>query len=361
MKVLLLISATFFFVYCAYSQSLSNWTEIKTPKSNVIGQLVQNGVLSTDPVEESLIRTEDGADIFMEETKKTFNIKLLGSFFSKAKYSSVRISRMKIDYLADSAIFVNDKFLDNYFVYKALRADSVYIVFRKDPTLVIKPTDLLKDEWMGSIRKVIPKFDSLSIKSQNSDSLVIGISNPKVYFRAIVIRMKDEGCNSCRTSFGASFGRAFQKTFDMNLTNSTRRCRITLQQGTKPVFTLILRQDPENKSKLKLWLEVDKGFRNANGNITPELIEIPADEFTLDNKITRTFNITKSYLGRNISAIDRWLKTDGSRNMPIFLFIDAEQIGDRIVRFNNISDANAILSKLEWPYYSFTKYSGSIK
>jgi hypothetical protein len=357
MKVLSLITVLLI-TSVSFSQ---NWTKIETPQSNVIGQLIQDGVLTTDPVDESLVRTEDGADLYIKESKSFFQVKLLVSSFSNAKFSSVRINRMKIDYLTDSAIFVNDKFLDNYFVYKALRADSVYIVFTKKPDVNITPADLLKEEWINGIKKIIPKFDSLSIKSQKADSLVIGISNPKVYFQAVVIRMKNEECSSCRISFGASFRRATNNTFDMDLSNSTRRCPITLQQGTRPVFTLVLSQNKEDKSKLMLHLEVDENFRKANGNITQKRIEIPFDEFTLDNKTTRTYNITKSYLGRNISAIDRALRTDGSRNTPVFLFIDAEQISDRIVRFNNISEAGAILSKLEWPYYSFIRYNGRIR
>jgi len=363
MRQTILFSIFSILVISTTSGQTSNWITLDKPQSGILGKLIQNSILTKDKVDSTFIQSEDGADQYRKEATRHFEINLKVTKFDKFKYTNISIDTMVIDYLKDAALFNNDNYLKNYFVYKALRAKSVTYYFKKTTTIIVDPKELLKDTIIKAITKQIPLFDSLDIKYTAKDTLAIKIFNPKVYFQAIAIQLKDDNCKSCRVSFGTALGETNQN-FLMDLEDQEKSsATIYIPEGTKPSFNLYLDGDENDTSKLKLFVTLDEGFLKANGNFVSSPLQVPFRDVKIKGKTVRRFSFqpTERYVGSIISSTKRLLKGDVSLNIPVFLSVNGEQRTSTTVNFLNYNQGGLFLTKVEYPRFSFSLYKGKIQ
>ena len=342
----------------------NNWVTLDKPQTGIVGKLIQNSILSKDKLDSNLIQTEDGADQYRQEATRHFTINLKVTNFDRFKYVKSSIDTMVIDYVKDAALFNNDNYLNNFFVYKALRAKSVTYYFKKTTTVKVDPKELLKDTIVKAITKAIPAFDSLDITYKSNDTLAIKILNPKVYFQAIGIQLKDENCNKCRLSFGTGLGIQSQN-FVMDLADQEKYfSSIYIPQGTKPTFTLYLESDEADASKVKAFISIDEGFLKANGNFLKSPLEVPHRDLKIAGKTIRRFSFepTEYYIGSIISSEKKWLGLGKiSLNIPVFVSVNGEQKSPTTINFLNYNLGGVLLTKVEYPNFSFTVYKGKIQ
>src|ERR1700739_3954514 len=117
---------------CLTQLSLAqNWININRPQTGVLGKLIINSGLSGDRIETSFIQTEDGASEYKEVASSHFNFGLKVTTFDNLKFMNATVDTMSIDYLSDKALYTNDNYFTNPFVYKAIRAKSVNLTFKK--------------------------------------------------------------------------------------------------------------------------------------------------------------------------------------------------------------------------------------
>jgi hypothetical protein len=355
-----------FSILCCLCSEFSfgqNWISLDKPQSGVVGKLISGDAISGNRLDNSLILTEDGASEYKQEANSHFNLALKVTNFDRIKYMSLTVDTMSIDYLSDKALYTNDNYFTNPFVYKAIRAKSVTISFRKNFTGKIDPSEILGPKIAGVIKKVIPLFDSLKISYEKNDTLAIKIFNPKVYFEAIAIQLVSNDCRSCRVSFESSFN-TDDDVFTMDLADAVKSSStVSVQEGTKPSFTLSLGQEPDNDDKLNLTLSMDQGFVNANPNLTSSTLTVPYREIKVNGKKFRrfSFNNPQFYLG-SIRTTDKtgiWSRVV-TLDIPVFISITAEQTSATEVKFVNKDPSSKYMSKLEYPEYSFVAYTGKI-
>jgi hypothetical protein len=169
------------------------WTKLKTPASNVIGQLLVNGGLNNVGVPIGQVITYEGASELTLGSFRDWSVILTTALSSsKTKFITARYKNIKIDALKDKSIFSESKYYENYFVYRAKRADSVYFSYAKNFGGAIKPTDLLTDslQIISKLKSNFPNLDSLQVVFNSKDSITYLIANPNVYYEIEVIQFK---------------------------------------------------------------------------------------------------------------------------------------------------------------------------
>jgi hypothetical protein len=341
-------------------EGYEDWSNIPA-QSNVVGKLILSSILTGDSISRNLINSQDGPDEYAEESQRHFEVKFITSIFSDFKYLSVRVIKMKVDYLSDSALFNNDDYLSNNFVYKAVRADTVRLYLKKKTAINLSVSDIFGSQLFSEIKRVIPQFDSLKIAYQSKDSLVINIANPRVYFKVLAMKLT-KNCGDCRMSWGVAVNKPEEKEINMDISDvSTRFAVLTINFGNHPAFTLKLGQDPVNKKNLVLELVCQQSFVIANNYRIPAKVVVPVDVTDLDGKEIRQFLMVNHYLGSIKTTTSNTLFRKGSAlNIPVFFSITAQQISDRKVKLINKLDNGAFVSKLEYPNYTYSIYNGEI-
>ncbi|MDZ4071404.1 MAG: hypothetical protein U1C70_06245 [Sediminibacterium sp.] len=182
------------FVFTAIEASSQNvWTELKTPSSSIIGQLVLKNGLNNQGVTNEKITTYEGVSQLTKADFRQWTIHLTSALStSKTKFISATYKNIKIDALKDKEIFNDSKYYENFFIYRAKKADSVTFTFVKQFDASLSPSEKLSDslEIITKLKAKFPNLDSLQITYNLKDTIKYLIANPNVYFEAEAIQFQ---------------------------------------------------------------------------------------------------------------------------------------------------------------------------
>jgi hypothetical protein len=341
----------------------NDWTDLTSPQGGVMGKRVSAGALTGAGLSETEIESEPGPDTYRQTATKHFGISLSPSRYDRAVFRRAFIDGMVVDYVSDNALYRNPDYLTNYFVYKGIRAKSITYYFSTANTVALNPLELIPVNAMTAINAVIPTAAKLTVSRTYKDTIALTITNPRVYFRVLVMQLRMD-CDNCRQAFTTNIQTRDADAYLLDLADrNNRTATVTVPLGTKPTFQLYLDQDPTNPAKLKLMLELDEDFQRINSTKTgiTSPLEIPSKPLVVGGRTIQQYALrpVEVYLGV-INSGKKRLWSDISLNTPIYASVSAEQVNDSQIALLTRLTNRTFATKVEYTPYKYVIYHGPV-
>lgn len=344
------------FVLTVINSVSAQWLSVKEQRSNLLGLEIIKGRFIGNPINTSdpIVKSAKGKTEDIEGVKKGFETGITGLNFSFGKFDSVRVNGVKIDYIDWKEVVSLAQ--NRTIVYKAIRADSIVMIHKKNLKAKVSPKELLSAVLTDTLSKIFPFLDKAKIivKDSSLEYSKIIIKDPSVYykFQAITIDRVD-------TDFLRSFGAAIPKKGTSGVGP-----KVQVTEAGSPDFTLSLNKRLEN---FPVFDDNSKGpninlLLTKRNNILTLICETKNQSFCKQNEIENCeieiqsrkiddekleFIIDKEYLGKvSYKNKEYW----------IFLSLKGETIDKNTILFTNTSLNGGVPQYETFLYYPKVKY-----
>jgi hypothetical protein len=359
MRQLNLLFLTLIIITAKNAQSQNVWAKLETPSSDIIGQLVLKNGLNNQGVTKDKITTYEGLSQLTKTDFREWTIKLTSALStSRTKFVTATYKNIKIDALKDKEIFNDSKYYENFFIYRAKKADSVTFTFAKQFNASLSPSELLNDslEIITKLKAKFPNLDSLQVTYNSKDTIKFLIANPNVYFEAEAIQFQ------AKKSFILLKNKFQQLVFidypDDNKEEDILKSATNYSRGDKKTVSIpfkggvsielfttdtIITNSSGIDTFFRLSIDVSKTFRNEC-YYQPMPYKFDFDKGSIR---TKTYTVNENIL---------LTTSDNNQFLAVFLTINATQNKDGVALQRRLSN-NFLANRIDYIILKFKRYN----
>lgn len=350
---------TLFIMTATNAASQNVWTKLETPSSDIIGQLVLKNGLNNEGVTKDKIVTYQGVSQLTKTDFREWTIKLTSALSTgRTKFITATYKNIKIDALKDKEIFNDSKYYENFFIYRAKKADSVTFTFAKQFNASLKPSEIVSDslEIITKLKAKFPNLDSLQITYNSKDTIKYLIANPNVYFEAEAIQFQ------AKKSFIFLKNKFEQRVFidypSDNQEEDLLKAATNYSKGEKKTISIpfkggisieLFTSDIEVKksngidTSFRLSVDVSKTFRNEC-YYQPMPYKFDFDESSIRTKI---YTVNENIL---------LTTSDNNQFLAVYLTLNATQKKDGVALQRRLSNG-FLANRIDYIILKFKRYN----